>query len=127
MAAACRACAAFATSEFPRPWPGVLRNLCHTRALGVIERLIDGECRRPLTQARLAQADFDVTPIFCADGRYTGIVDSGEIRGAEPLFDLAISSSTPASHGLPCCFPASCSAISGSSRSRAVIFVTWCH
>jgi Ser/Thr protein kinase RdoA (MazF antagonist) len=40
------------------------------------------------TTAVLAHGDFDLTPIFCAAGRYTGLIDFGEIRGAEPLFDL---------------------------------------
>jgi len=32
--------------------------------------------------------DFDTTPIFQVDGRYSGLIDFGEIRGTEPLFDL---------------------------------------
>lgn len=42
-----------------------------------------------IEQARLAHGDFDVTPIFQRGGRYTGIIDFGEIRGADPLCDLA--------------------------------------
>jgi Ser/Thr protein kinase RdoA (MazF antagonist) len=38
--------------------------------------------------AWLAHGDFDATPIFQADGRYSGLIDFGEIRGTEPLFDL---------------------------------------
>ena len=41
-----------------------------------------------VAQPALAHGDFDVTPIFCAGGRYTGLIDFGEIRGTEPLFDL---------------------------------------
>lgn len=40
-------------------------------------------------RAYLAHGDFDVTHIFAEDGRYTGIIDLGELRGAEPLYDLA--------------------------------------
>lgn len=29
-----------------------------------------------------------MTHIFCTRGRYTGLIDFGEIRGADPLFDL---------------------------------------
>ena len=39
-------------------------------------------------QAVLAHGDFDTSHIFALDGRYSGIIDFGEIRGAEPTFDL---------------------------------------
>jgi len=39
-------------------------------------------------QAHLAHGDFDVTAIFQQDGHYTGIIDFGEIRGADPWYDL---------------------------------------
>lgn len=38
--------------------------------------------------AWLAHGDFDATHIFQHDGRYTGIIDFGEIRGADPFYDL---------------------------------------
>ena len=38
--------------------------------------------------AVLAHGDFDVTQIFQQDGRYTGIIDFGEIRGADRWYDL---------------------------------------
>lgn len=38
--------------------------------------------------ARLAHGDFDVTHIYQRDGRYTGVIDFGEIRGAGRLYDL---------------------------------------
>ncbi len=38
--------------------------------------------------AWLAHGDFDVTHIFQSAGRYTGIIDFGEIRGADTLYDL---------------------------------------
>lgn len=39
-------------------------------------------------QGRLAHGDFDATHIYQQDGRYTGIIDFGEIRGADALYDL---------------------------------------
>ncbi len=39
-------------------------------------------------QAWLAHGDFDVTHIYQEQGRYTGIIDFGEIRGANALYDL---------------------------------------
>ena len=39
-------------------------------------------------QAWLAHGDFDVTHIYQHDGRYTGIIDFGEMRGAHQLYDL---------------------------------------
>src|SRR5207248_10181336 len=39
-------------------------------------------------QARLAHGDFDVTHIYQKGGHYTGIIDFGEIRGTDALYDL---------------------------------------
>jgi len=39
-------------------------------------------------RAVLAHGDFDTSHIFALNGSYTGIIDFGEIRGAEPTFDL---------------------------------------
>jgi Ser/Thr protein kinase RdoA (MazF antagonist) len=80
--------AAFAGSELPRPWPGALGSLFAAQELDVIEGLVLAERARPLVRACLAHGDFDLTPVFCAGGRYTGIIDFGEIRGTEPQFDL---------------------------------------
>lgn len=41
------------------------------------------------TQACLAHGDFDTTHIFQDDGRYTGIIDFGEIRGTNRWYDVA--------------------------------------
>ena len=38
--------------------------------------------------ACLAHGDFDATHIFARDGRYTGIIDFGEIRGGNRWYDL---------------------------------------
>ena len=45
----------------------------------------------PLLDARhahLAHGDLDLTHIFAQSGRYTGIIDLGEIRGTGPYYDL---------------------------------------
>ena len=39
--------------------------------------------------AALAHGDFDPTHVYAARGRYSGIIDFGEIRGAPPLYDAA--------------------------------------
>jgi aminoglycoside phosphotransferase len=39
-------------------------------------------------QAHLAHGDFDLTHIFAHEGRYSGIIDFGEIRGTDPWYDL---------------------------------------
>ncbi len=36
----------------------------------------------------LAHGDFDATHIFQDEGHYSGIIDFGEIRGADPYYDL---------------------------------------
>ena len=40
-------------------------------------------------EARLAHGDFDLTHIYQQGERYSGLIDFGEIRGADPLYDLA--------------------------------------
>jgi Ser/Thr protein kinase RdoA (MazF antagonist) len=78
----------FLVSFLPQPWPGVLSALFDRAGLEVLEELVEQERNSHRTTAVLQHGDFDVTPIFCAGGRYTGLIDLGEIRGAEPLFDL---------------------------------------
>jgi aminoglycoside phosphotransferase (APT) family kinase protein len=78
----------FLASFLPRPWPGPLAFLFDHADLTVIEDLIEHERTRLLTSAVLSHGDFDLTPIFCAGDRYTGLIDFGEIRGTEALFDL---------------------------------------
>jgi hypothetical protein len=38
--------------------------------------------------AVLAHGDFDTTHIYCQEGRYTGIIDFGEIRGTPWFYDI---------------------------------------
>lgn len=78
----------FVTSYLPEPWPGSLTSLFPTRILDAIQDLIEHERSHPPARAVLAHGDFDATAIFCARGRYTGLIDFGEIRGTELLFDL---------------------------------------
>jgi len=78
----------FVTAYLPAAWPGALATLFPAPVLDAFEDLIDRERHRPVTRARLAHGDFDTTPIFCQGGRYTGLIDFGEIRGTEPFFDL---------------------------------------
>jgi aminoglycoside phosphotransferase (APT) family kinase protein len=78
----------FLVQFLPRPWPGPLALLFDHADLTVVEELVEHERTKPLTSAVLAHGDFDLTPIFCAGDHYTGLIDFGEIRGTEPLFDL---------------------------------------
>lgn len=78
----------FLTSYLPDDWPGALESLFSTAQLKEIEAIIDTERGHDLPHGRLAHGDFDVTAIFQEDGQYTGLIDFGEIRGAEPLYDL---------------------------------------
>lgn len=52
------------------------------RVLGRYDAWLDA------AQAWLAHGDFDATHIYQEGGRYTGIIDFGEIRGADAFYDL---------------------------------------
>jgi Ser/Thr protein kinase RdoA (MazF antagonist) len=80
--------AEFVTSYLPDPWPGPLGRLFTVAELERLWALVDRERQRDLAGARLAHGDFDTTAIFQVDGGYSGLIDFGEIRGTEPLFDL---------------------------------------
>jgi Ser/Thr protein kinase RdoA (MazF antagonist) len=80
--------AEFVAAYLPDPWPGPLAGLFSVSELDRLWELVASERRRELGGAWLAHGDFDTTPIFQVDGRYTGLIDFGEIRGTEPLFDL---------------------------------------
>jgi len=56
---------------------GAIRDVVHDHAA-----LLDAP------HAYLAHGDFDVTHIYCHQGRYSGIIDLGEIRGTGPYYDL---------------------------------------
>lgn len=76
--------AAYAVTEHHLLLPGFERRL-----EGSVERW----ARRPAqATAWLAHGDFDTTHSYYDshhdDGRFTGIIDFGEVRGADPLYDL---------------------------------------
>ncbi len=59
------------------------------REIGAIREIID--CFDGLLdneQAWLAHGDFDATHIYQEHGKYTGIIDFGEIRGTDTFYDL---------------------------------------
>jgi aminoglycoside phosphotransferase (APT) family kinase protein len=78
----------FAVSYLPRPWPGRLSDVFDQRWLDALHALAAGEQDRPLRGGHLVHGDLDVTHIYCHAGRYSGIIDFGEMRGADPYFDL---------------------------------------
>jgi aminoglycoside phosphotransferase len=78
----------FLVSYLPQPWPGPLTQLFDRAHLSAIEDSIEYERTRHRTTAVLNHGDFDATPIFCSGDRYSGLIDFGEIRGADPFFDL---------------------------------------
>jgi aminoglycoside phosphotransferase (APT) family kinase protein len=69
-------------------WPGPLAAVFSTETLDAIERLIEQEIARPVPDATLAHGDVSLAHIFVQRGVYTGLIDFGEIRGADPLLDL---------------------------------------
>jgi aminoglycoside phosphotransferase (APT) family kinase protein len=79
----------FLVSFLPRPWPGPLTSLFDRAGLTVLEDLVEHQ-RTGLRDSAgmLSHGDFDLTPIFRAGDSYTGLIDFGEIRGTEPMFDL---------------------------------------
>jgi Ser/Thr protein kinase RdoA (MazF antagonist) len=78
----------FAGSYLPSPWPGRLSKLFDQRQLDVLHALAAAEKDRPLRGGHLAHGDLDVTHIYAHAGRYSGIIDFGEMRGADSCFDL---------------------------------------
>ncbi len=58
-------------------------------SVAILDQILAEEARRSPRRAALAHGDFDVSQIFVADGAYSGIIDLGEIQGAEPHYDLA--------------------------------------
>jgi Ser/Thr protein kinase RdoA (MazF antagonist) len=78
----------FAVSDLPVDWPGELASLLTSAQLVAIEQVVDDERRQRRSEGLLAHGDFDATQVFQQDGRYTGIIDFGDIRGADPFFDL---------------------------------------
>src|SRR2546430_2823809 len=65
----------FLTSYLPASWPGPLGSLLSAGVLAAVEAMLDEERARSPAAGWLAHGDFDTTAIFCADGRYTGLID----------------------------------------------------
>jgi len=78
----------FAGSDLPESWPGWLTGLFDSEQLDALETLVETERARVVGAAHLAHGDLDVTHIYTHDGAYQGIIDFGEMRGAELYFDL---------------------------------------
>jgi aminoglycoside phosphotransferase (APT) family kinase protein len=76
--------------DLPAPWPGAFADLFDVDELDRLADIVSTEQARPLDTAALAHGDFCLDHIFHVDGRYTGIIDFGEIRGTEPFFDLGV-------------------------------------
>ena len=81
---------AFVVHDLPSPWPGGFADLFSTDELTRIETVLETERDRPVDRGRLAHGDFGLDHVFHRDGEYTGVIDFGEIRGTEPLFDLGV-------------------------------------
>ncbi|GAB3768855.1 phosphotransferase family protein [Microlunatus parietis] len=69
---------------------GPLRNLGFGReAVREVGRIVDAESAEAPARGRLAHGDFHVSHVFHQDGRYSGIIDFGDIQGSNGWHDLA--------------------------------------
>lgn len=85
--------ATYLTSYLPDPWPGPLATIFSEASLQRLHALLQQERDHPPVRAVLAHGDFDVTQVFYhrnphGTAAYSGLIDFGEMRGAEPMFDL---------------------------------------
>jgi len=78
----------FVVSYLPAPWPGRLDEVFDQRQLDALHALAAGEQDGAFRVGHLVHGDLDVTHIYSHAGRYSGIIDFGEMRGADPYFDL---------------------------------------
>jgi aminoglycoside phosphotransferase (APT) family kinase protein len=78
----------FAVSYLPEPWPGRLGEVFDQRQLDALHALAVGQQDGAFGVGHLVHGDLDVTHIYSHAGRYSGIIDFGEMRGADPYFDL---------------------------------------
>ncbi len=79
----------FAASDLPERWPGWLAGAFTAAELQALQAVAEQERQRPVPRAYLAHGDLDATHIWLDDhGRYAGIIDFGEMRGADRHFDL---------------------------------------
>jgi aminoglycoside phosphotransferase (APT) family kinase protein len=64
-------------------------HVLNTREIMVIRGIVDRcDAWLDVEKAWLAHGDFDATHIYQEHGRYTGIIDFGEIRGGDHFYDL---------------------------------------
>jgi len=79
----------FVASDLPGRWPGWLAGAFTAGELDALQAVAYQERQRPVRRAHLAHGDFDATHLWLDDcGRYAGIIDFGEMRGADRHFDL---------------------------------------
>jgi aminoglycoside phosphotransferase len=78
----------FVVSYLPERWPGWLTSIFSPAELARLEEVVRAELRSGARQSCLAHGDLDVTHIFTVGGVYSGIIDFGELRGADACFDL---------------------------------------
>ncbi|WP_380175903.1 aminoglycoside phosphotransferase family protein [Kineococcus sp. DHX-1] len=78
----------FVRSHLPDPWPGRLGPLFTADELDRCAGFVAEQVALDVAPT-LVHGDFDVTPVFCVGPGFTGFIDFGEARGAEPWFDLA--------------------------------------
>ena len=69
---------------------GVAASALDARQGAVVSTLLEAVADEE-PDARLAHGDFDGTHIYHRGGSYTGVIDLGEMRGAEPWYDLAFA------------------------------------
>lgn len=81
--------AEFVASDLPRQWPGWLAGAFTAGELEALQAVVGQERQRSVPRGHLAHGDLDASHIWPDDqGRYAGIIDFGEMRGADGPFDL---------------------------------------
>jgi hypothetical protein len=82
-------CRAFIFEQLEEDLAFLSEHVLNTREIMAIREIIDRfGVWLDIEQAWLAHGDFDATHIYQEHGRYTGIIDFGEIRGGDPFYDL---------------------------------------
>ena len=79
----------FVASDLPRQWPGWLAGAFTARELDALQAVVAQGRQQPLRHGQLAHGDLDASHIWLdGHGRYAGVIDFGEMRGADRHFDL---------------------------------------
>lgn len=80
---------AFALEYWEEDRAFLARNVLHASEITQLEHILSNYGSwLDVEQGYLAHGDFDTTHIYQEHGRYTGIIDFGEIRGASRWYDL---------------------------------------